>query len=144
MAKDQKGHGSNKRGGGMVKVSVKRPIGYTVHGIGPGGKKTLTHSGTLGTVDGKTVNSRDSKVQDRVAADALSSGGPKSAPAPIHDSMTDARVKEAVGAMGRLRDTFRVGDNRHGEYGRNVREAHDRHAKLYAQLTGKKAPNIYD
>lgn len=85
MAKDQKGHGSNKRG--MARVSVNRPVGYTVHAVGPGGEKTLTHSGTLGTVDGKTVNSRDSKVQDRVAANALSSGGPKSDPAPVHEAM---------------------------------------------------------
>lgn len=107
MAKDQRGHGSNRRG--TAKVSVNRPVGYTVHSVGPGGKKTLTHSGTLGTVDGKTVNSRDSKVQDRVAAEALSSGGPKSAPVPVHDSMQ--HVQEMARFQARLGSHTRDGSS---------------------------------
>ena len=54
------------------------------------------------------------------------------------------RLNDAVGAMYRLKLTFRQGDNRHGEYGRNIREAFERHATVYAELTGKPAPHIYD
>jgi hypothetical protein len=54
------------------------------------------------------------------------------------------RLNETEASMYRLKTTFRTGDNRHGEYGRNCREAFDRHAKVYAELTGKPVPNIYD
>jgi hypothetical protein len=54
------------------------------------------------------------------------------------------RLDEALSAMARLRATFHASDNRHGEYGRNCREAFNRHAKVYAELTGKPAPDIYD
>jgi len=54
------------------------------------------------------------------------------------------RLNEAISAMSRLRTTFLQGDNRHGEYGRNCREAFERHAKVYAEITGKTPPSIYD
>jgi len=55
------------------------------------------------------------------------------------------RLSEAQGAMSRLSATFHAGggNNRGGEYGRNVREAYDRHANVVHQITGKR-PNIYD
>lgn len=56
----------------------------------------------------------------------------------------DARLHAAEEAMGRLRATFMAGQNRHGEYGRHCREAFDRHAAVYADITTKKAPSIYD
>lgn len=54
------------------------------------------------------------------------------------------RLAEAVQAMDRLRATFKQGDNRHGEYGRNVKAAFERHAKVYAEITGQNPPSIYD
>lgn len=111
------------------------------------------------------------RALDAAAKDALSSGTSKSNPAPIHDSMaasidrghamrtagdgghvpgfkmdsqTAKRVSDAEGSMSRLAATFKQGDNRHGEYGRNVREAFDRHAEVHAKLTGGKKRSIYD
>jgi hypothetical protein len=54
------------------------------------------------------------------------------------------RIADAEAAMRRLRDTFHSGNNRFGEYGRNVRDAYNNHAKTYAELTGLPAPSIYD
>jgi len=56
----------------------------------------------------------------------------------------DARLRVAISAMQRLRDTYKTGDNRYGVYGKNVRDAYARHAKVYAELTGTPAPSIYD
>ncbi len=56
----------------------------------------------------------------------------------------DRRLSEAEGAMSRLKQTFKQGDNRHGQYGRNCREAFERHAKVYSEITGKPVPSIYD
>lgn len=55
------------------------------------------------------------------------------------------RLSEAEGAMYRLKSTFHAGNgnNRGGEYGRNVREAFERHANVAHQITGKR-PHIYD
>jgi hypothetical protein len=55
-----------------------------------------------------------------------------------------ASIQVARDAMSRLSVTFKQGDNRHGEYGRNAMEAFDRWAKTYAELTGRDPPNIYD
>jgi hypothetical protein len=55
-----------------------------------------------------------------------------------------ARIGAARQSMDRLRHTFLTGDNRHGEYGRNIREAFDRWAVTYGELTGREPPNIYD
>lgn len=126
--KDAKGHGSNSRGIASVRHKVKDP----------------TWTGTVITHGSKSVVSGGQpKSSNKEAAGALASSL-KSAPAPIHDSMSAARISEATGAMSRLRETFRAGTNRHGEYGRNVKDAFDRHASTYASLTGKKPPNIYD
>ena len=57
--------------------------------------------------------------------------------------MNRARFQDATGAMGRLKTTFHQGDNKHGEYGRNIKEAFDRHASVVYGITGKR-PNIYD
>jgi hypothetical protein len=57
---------------------------------------------------------------------------------------SDKRAQEALGAMSRLRNTFKQGDNRFGEYGRNVKAAYDRWVATYKELTGKSAPGIYD
>jgi hypothetical protein len=54
------------------------------------------------------------------------------------------RVQEALGAMSRLRNTFKQGENRYGSYGQNTKDAYERWAKTYRELTGKAAPNIYD
>jgi hypothetical protein len=54
------------------------------------------------------------------------------------------RLNECEAAMARLRATFKQGDNRFGEYGRNIREAFARHAKVYSEITNKPEPNIYD
>lgn len=79
--KDPKGHGSNGRGRGpKLKVSVKRPVGYTIHNVGPGGVKTLAASGTLGPE----------------ASAALHSGNPKSDPVAVHEAMTPAAAKIAA------------------------------------------------
>lgn len=59
-------------------------------------------------------------------------------------SETQRRINEAGNAMQRLQTTFLQGSNRHGEYGRNCREAFERHARLWSELTGKPVPNIYD
>jgi hypothetical protein len=53
------------------------------------------------------------------------------------------RLAEARTSMARLRTTFLVGDNRYGEYGRNVRDAYNRWAKTVLELTGEKSPSIY-
>jgi hypothetical protein len=60
------------------------------------------------------------------------------------DRQTKKRLSECEASMARLRATFKQGDNRFGEYGRNVREAFARHAKVYAEITGKPEPSIYD
>jgi hypothetical protein len=54
------------------------------------------------------------------------------------------KVQEALGAMSRLKQTFKQGENRYGEYGRNTQAAYERWAKTYKELTGKEAPHIYD
>lgn len=54
------------------------------------------------------------------------------------------RLEEAQASMVRLRRTFHQGDNRFGEYGRNCREAFERHARVYVELTGNAKPSIYD
>ena len=60
------------------------------------------------------------------------------------NKLTKKRLTEAEGAMYRLKLTFRQGDNRYGEYGKNVREAFERHATVYAEITKKPKPSIYD
>lgn len=51
-------------------------------------------------------------------------------------------LQECESAMRNLRATYRTGNNRFGEYGRNVRAAYDRWAEQYERLTGSKAPSI--
>jgi hypothetical protein len=54
------------------------------------------------------------------------------------------RLLAAQSSMAALRGTFKQGDNRFGEYGKNCREAFERHAAVYAEITGKPKPSIYD
>lgn len=53
------------------------------------------------------------------------------------------KLQECEGAMYRLRETFNTGRNNEGEYGRNTRQAYDRWAEIYENLTGTKAQSIY-
>jgi len=55
------------------------------------------------------------------------------------------RLSAAENSMHNLKTTFHAGNgnNRGGEYGRNVREAYERHAEVVYQITGKR-PHIYD
>jgi hypothetical protein len=99
---------------------------------------------------GHEYSRNSAKGGDVEAAAKLREGSMKSGPVDTHSAMagssadTHRRVSEAEGAMSRLRTTFHQGNNKHGEYGRNTREAFDRHAKLHAELTGKPKRNIYD
>lgn len=92
MAKDQKGHGSNKRG---VKVWG------TGKKADPNRQTILVHRDEKGYITAHTENGKpvsrsyaenevghgNAKLQDAAAADALSSGGPKSAAVPVHEAM---------------------------------------------------------
>ena len=53
------------------------------------------------------------------------------------------QLHEIMGAMYRLRETFNCGQNRFGEYGRNIRESYERQAQRFEKLTGESAPSIY-
>lgn len=154
--KDAKGHGSNTRG--ITKVtairysnepgSSRRTVSVT-HNLGAtSGYEDNLHMGALvtrGLREGATVSGGEpaSGHQIDAAVASLHSGTAKSDAAPVHDSMSAKRLSDATGAMGRLRDTFHTGNNRFGEYGKNVKEAFDRHASVVHELTGKR-PNIYD
>ncbi len=158
--KDAKGHGSAGRGSyHNIDKNLNGPGRHVGYANGSwrieksGSAYRATHRDSGDTFSGNTLGAISQGLSDRAAgmayqrsgaADALAGGGAKSDAAPIHDSMTASRVNEAEGAMSRLKTTFRQGDNRHGEYGKNVREAHDRHAKVWSGLTGRKPPSIYD
>jgi|tagenome__1003787_1003787.scaffolds.fasta_scaffold16926735_2 O-methyltransferase involved in polyketide biosynthesis len=86
---------------------------------------------------------RNEVMRDRLAA-LVERDGKDSIWAEMLAEKTSGRLNECEGAMARLRATFKLGDNRFGEYGKNVREAFARHAKVYAEITGKPEPTIYD
>jgi hypothetical protein len=142
--KDAKGHGSDGRGGGSnyarqaptkngrarmygssmadrIKVAQDQQNIKEGRAAGSPGNP-LGDAGTADSVRrsfqslyGNTGGSMASR--DRGAASALASGS-KSQPVPIHDSMggnNGTRVQAALGSMSRLRDTFKQGNNRHGE-----------------------------
>lgn len=52
-------------------------------------------------------------------------------------------LEQCVQSMSNLKVTFNTGWNRHGEYGRNIREDYARWAETYKRLTGKEAEGIY-
>ena len=75
MAKDAKGHGSDKRAAWMGKYEDAL---------------VAAHPETRGKVDWNAATfhfNSGKSPEDAAAATTLSSGGPKSEPAPVHDSM---------------------------------------------------------
>lgn len=177
--KDQKGHGSNSRGGRLAKpipghhfhsksaaelryiAKDAAEAGRNAAGMGDhkgvskyadqvadaasvmgyrdrGGKQDAPNHGLIEGMQAKLKSDVD-------AGRMLHSGTSKSAPAPAHDAMTQKRLSDAHGSMSRLKETFHAGNgnNRGGEYGRNVKDAYDRHAAVVHGITGKR-PNIYD
>lgn len=77
MAKDAKGHGSDKRGGGKAVVSVDpSKIGFRIADIGPGG--------TEHNVKTDTAWDKAHGGADRAAAGTLGQGHSKSDPVPVH------------------------------------------------------------
>lgn len=123
--KDAKGHGSNTRG--ITKVtaisysnepgSSRRRVSVT-HNLGTtSGYEDNLHMGALvtrGLREGATVSGGSPAMghkidsgtvglaNDQIAARALSSGGPKSAAAPIHDSMRSPGQSDASYITQRL------------------------------------------
>lgn len=141
MAKDAKGHGSEKSGGGKVTPPASPwNYGKTLGRLGNSYPENPHPDSTTGRA--MTAQGLGPQLQlplsDQAVANKLALGHPKSVPVSVHPA------QEAQAAMSRLRATFQQGDNRFGSYGKNVKDAHDRHAATYSKLTGKPAPNIYD
>lgn len=142
MPKDPKGHGSEKRGGSNYARQAPTKNGRArMYGTSMEDRIKIAQD-QQNIKEGRSAGSPGNPLGHADAASQLRAGsGSKSDPVSTHDAH---RVKEAEGSMSRLRDTFKQGDNKHGEYGRNVREAFDRHADLHSKLTGKPKRNIYD
>jgi hypothetical protein len=140
--KDARGHGSNTRGGASAADAANRLRGQTQYppkgGFRYEGDPPIEYAPSL-------IEGMKAKLSDDVAAGRMLASGPKSEPAPVHDAMNAKRLSDAQGSMSRLKDTFHAGNgnNRGGEYGRNVKDAFDRHASVVHEITGKR-PNIYD
>jgi hypothetical protein len=104
MAKDAKGHGSDGKGGSSYARQAPTKNGRArMYGTSMADRIKIAQdqqnikegraAGSSGDPLGTGLSPRDvlamrdSETANRVAAAALSSGGPKSAPIPIHDSM---------------------------------------------------------
>jgi hypothetical protein len=158
--KDALGHGSNAHGAGIAQVGkryqvIVKPYSLAAGQVGKhiGQEKVISSHNSLKAASGKAGSMITGKMQG-VAQEHAGSGngyflGVRDTHTGAELSADDARhfdkkIAEHEGAMGRLRDTFHVGQNRYGEYGNNTRAAFDRHAKEHARLTGLPARNIYD
>lgn len=120
MAKDKGGHGSEKRGASDEAVAA------TLAGGHPKSAPVPVNGGATGRFDVQSYNPKTGPTAAQMTANG------------------QTMANEHLAAMGRLKTTFKTGDNRFGSYGDNVRAAHDRHAASYSKLTGKPKPNIYD
>lgn len=100
MAKDAKGHGSEAHGGALTPVQRENlPFKHSISGphyLDPHDPRGLTPKDVLAM--------RDSETANRVAAAVLSSGGSKSAAAPVHDSMTHNDQGHVWGSPEAIKD----------------------------------------
>jgi hypothetical protein len=108
MAKDAKGHGSEKRGGASAVAAPAYEGKPTWHGVMPNGQKVTNQAGNKLSyaspeaavagaawqhgVEGRSLAARDPlqnpQLNDKQAASALAQGGAKSAPVPVHGGAT--------------------------------------------------------
>lgn len=95
MAKDAKGHGSNRRAQ-RVWTDARR-----YKPVGSGGKSTVSPEDAARTSysPNKSGAHNGPLVSNAAAAAALASG-PKSAPTPVHEAMTEHGVRYQPGVTG--------------------------------------------
>jgi hypothetical protein len=108
--KDAQGHGSNGRSGAMARLAAART--NPNHPLG-----VLSRVVSQGTpIAGQDAWS-NTPGGDREAASTLSSGGPKSDPVPVHDSMAGGHGQD-------WGDRDSNGVSTKGDYGKNLSDAY--------------------
>lgn len=112
MAKDAKGHGSDKRGPHNIDMVYSSKAGVGGHGQGmyarttSGAQYKLNPAATGGRIPrvGSDLDpSQHTAVMDKAAAASLGGGHPKSAPVPVHPAQARFNGGHFAGGLGKFK-----------------------------------------